>query len=388
MKRALIASLALIVASCLPAAAAPEPVRIDAILELSGTAAFLGQGEAQALKILQGVVNAHGGINGRPVEFAISDDQSNPAVALQLMQDVIARKAPAIIGTGFTATCLAIMPLGKVDGPVTYCITPGVHPPAGSFAFSANVGTNSLAPVMLRYFKARGWTRFAFIASTDASGQDMDNAVAATLALPEFSSLTMVAHERFNTTDISVAAQIARIKTAQPQAAIFWTSGTGFGTLLRSAHDAALDVPVMGGNANEIYAQLKQYKDFLPAQLFFPSPRSIAEGGTPRGAIRNAQETYFKAYRDANARPDLPATMAWDPAMIVIDAYRHLGPDTTAEKVRDYISHLKGWTGVNGVYDFTDGSQRGLDENAAVVLRFDGAADTFINASGPAGRLK
>jgi branched-chain amino acid transport system substrate-binding protein len=304
------------------------------------------------------------------------------------MQGVVAHKAPAMIGTGFTATCLAIMPLSKVSGPVTYCITPGVHPPPNSYAFSANIGTEGMAPVMLRYFRERGWTRFAFIASTDASGQDLENAVNVAMQRPEFKSLTMVDREHFNTADLSVAAQIERIKAAQPQAAIFWTAGTGFGTLLRNAHDAGLDIPIMGGNANENYAQLRQYKDFLPSQLYFPSPRAIAEGGALPGPIRDAQAVYFKAYHAAGARPDLPATMAWDPAMIIIDAYRHLGPDTTAEKVRDALENLHGWVGVNGVYDFAGGTQRGLGENACVVLRYDGPTDNFVNASRPGGRLK
>jgi branched-chain amino acid transport system substrate-binding protein len=387
--RALLTTLALLAASAAPAAAAaPEPVRIDVIVSQTGTAAFLGQGESQALKILQGVVNAHGGINGRPVEFDIADDQSSPATAVQLMQAVVARKAPAMIGTGFTATCLAIMPLSKAAGPVTYCITPGVHPPPNSFAFSANIGTEGMAPVMLRYFKERGWTRFAFIASTDASGQDLENAVNTAMQRPEFKAMTMVARERFNTADLSVSAQIARIKAAQPQAAIFWTAGTGFGTLLRNAHDSGLDIPIMGGNANENYAQLRQYKEFLPSQLYFPSPRAIAEGGALPGPIRDAQAIYFKAYKDAGARPDLPATMAWDPALIIIDAYRHVGPDAPATAVRDYIEQLHSWVGVNGVYDFADGSQRGLGENACVILRYDGAKDAFLNASRPAGKLQ
>jgi branched-chain amino acid transport system substrate-binding protein len=392
MKRPLIALVplfALLLASAAPVrAATPDPVRIDVILEMSGVAAFLGQGESQALQILQGVVNARGGINGRPVEFVIGDDQSNPAQAVQIMQAIVSRKASAIIGTGFTATCNAIMPLSKTNGPVTYCITPGVHPPAGSYAFSANVGTESMAPVMLRYFKERGWTRFAFISSTDASGQDMENGVNAAMRRPEFAGMTMVDREHFNTADLSVAAQMSRIKAAQPQAAIFWTAGTGFGTLLRSAHDNALDMPIMGGNANENYAQLKQYKDFIPAQLYFPSPRAIAEGGALPGPIHDAQAVYFKAYHDAGARPDLPATMAWDPAMILIDAYRHLGVDASADKVRDYIENLHGWIGVNGVYDFSGGSQRGLGENACLILRYDGPTDTFITSSRPMGLLK
>jgi len=370
-------------------AAAPEPVHIDVILSQTGTAAFLGQGETQALKILQGVVNAKGGVNGRPVQFDIGDDQSTPTQAVALMSAAQAHHPGALLGTGFTATCLAILPLAqRGNGPATYCMTPGVHPPAGSYGFSANIGTESMAPVMLRFFKEKGWTRFAFMNSIDASGQDVLNAVTRAMTLPEFKTLTMVDEEHFNTTDISVSAQIARIKAAQPQAVIFWTAGTGFGTVLRNAHDAGLDVPTIGGNANELYSQMAQYKSFLPTDLYFPSPRSIAEGGTFPGPIQDAQNIYFKAFKAANLKPDLSSTMAWDPGLIIIDAYKHLGPDASADKVRDYIAHLHGFVGVNGLYDFRDGSQRGLGENACVMLRYDGAKNEFTNASRPAGHLK
>lgn len=73
--------------------------------------------------------------------------------------------------------------------------------------------------------------------------------------------------------------------------------------MLRNAHDAGFDVPIIGGNANELYAQLAQYKGFLPAELYFPSPRSIAEGGTLAGPIKDAQSVYFKAFKAAACGP-------------------------------------------------------------------------------------
>jgi branched-chain amino acid transport system substrate-binding protein len=38
--------------------------------------------------------------------------------------------------------------------------------------------------------------------------------------------------------------------------------------------------------------------------------------------------------------------------MIVIDALRHLGPQATASQIRDHTAHLRGFAGVNGIYDF------------------------------------
>jgi hypothetical protein len=63
--------------------------------------------------------------------------------------------------------------------------------------------------------------------------------------------------------------------------------------------------------------------------------------------------------------------------MIVIDAFRHLGTDATAQQLRDYIEHLKGWTGVLGTYDFTVGNQRGIPVDATAVLRWNAATSDW-----------
>src|SRR6185437_9026225 len=122
------------------------------------------------------------------------------------------------------AMCNAVTPLVK-SGPVMYCLSPGIHPPAGSFAFTSSVSTIDLSRALLRYFRGRGWTRIALMTSTDASGQDAERGIDGNLALPENKGVKVVAREHFNTTDVSVAAQIENIKAAKPQAFIAWSTG-------------------------------------------------------------------------------------------------------------------------------------------------------------------
>ena len=47
-----------------------------------------------------------------------------------------------------------------------------------------------------------------------------------------------------------------------------------------------------------------------------------------------------------------------------------LGPDATAEQLHEYISHLKGYAGVFGYYDFNKYPQRGLGEDNTLVTRW------------------
>ncbi len=104
------------------------------ILPMTGSAAFLGKEESAALGVAETTVNKAGGISGRPIKFAIQDDQSNPTVSLQLATAIIASKAPIMIGSSITASCAAIAPLMK-DGPIDVCLSPGLHPAEGSYVF-------------------------------------------------------------------------------------------------------------------------------------------------------------------------------------------------------------------------------------------------------------
>jgi branched-chain amino acid transport system substrate-binding protein len=372
------------VASIAPARAA-EPFEIPTIMSLTGSAAFLGKSEALALQLAESMVNAHGGIKGRPVHFAVQDDGSNPQNAVQLTNAALASKPPVILGGSVVGVCNAMAAIVKAAGPVQYCFSPGIHPAKDSFTFSSSISTNDLAAVALRFFKGKHWTKIALITSTDASGQDAANAFLDAFRLKEMDGLSLVAQEHFNPTDVSVSAQMSRISAAHPDAVVAWSTGTPFGTLLRGISDAGLDVPILGGNGNLTYPQLAGYKGFIPKQMYFPSPRFFAREQVRPGPIRDAQNAFFTAFKPTGVRPDNAHSFSWDPALLVVDALRHTGVDASPDAVRSYLENLHGFTGINGLYDFRDGSQRGLGQNVAIIIKYDGATETFSGVSHPGG---
>jgi hypothetical protein len=71
-----------------------------------------------------------------------------------------------------------------------------------------------------------------------------------------------------------------------------------------------------------------------------------------------------------------------------VEAYRHLGVKATAAQIKDYINHLHGFAGINGIYDFRDGTQHGIGENAVVMVRWDIPKGDFVAVSKRAGNLK
>jgi branched-chain amino acid transport system substrate-binding protein len=301
----------LLAATVAPAGAA-DPYDVNVLLSVTGPGAFLGQSEAKSLQAIELIANRTGGINGRPVHFVIADDESSPQLAVQLTNALIAKGVPIMLGPSYSATCYAVLPIVK-NGPVQYCYTPSVHTVAPCFTFSSGVSTKNLALAGMRYFRERGLRKLAILVTTDATGQDGENVIKQDLTLPENAGLSLVATEHFTPGDISINAQISRLKSSGAQYVIAWVTGTPFGTVIEGAVDGGLDLPILTNAGNLSVVQMTQYAAFVP------------------------KEPYFTGFR----------------------FLRHTGPNPTAERVRAYIANLHGFAGINGIMDFRDGQQRG-----------------------------
>lgn len=366
---------------------AAEPFNIDVILSLTGYAGFIGAQHQLALKGLEEAVNRTGGIQGQPLHFTIVDDQSNPATATQLASQIIAKGAPIILGPSLTGDCEAVFPRIVENGPLTYCFSPALYPSAGTYAFASGPSTRDLNVAALRYFRLRGWKRVALLSTTDASGQDGEKQGLAGLALPENKSLELVANEHFGVADLSIAAQISRIAAAHPQAILAWVTGTPTGTALRGIHDNGLDVPVMLNAGDIVKKQIADYASFVPSTLLFPGLLYMTpELASP--AVRATQTQFIDAFSAQQAAATVPGAFGYEPARVAVEAFRHVGTRATAKQLRDYIESIKGFPSINGLMNFTDGSQRGSSASGVVIVRWDNQNQTFVPVSKPGGVLR
>jgi branched-chain amino acid transport system substrate-binding protein len=375
--------LALGVVASLPARAA-DTYDIQAILPLTGQAAFIGKGDVNALNAIQALVNKQGGIKGRPINFVVSDDQSQPAVAVQLLTRAQGSHPALVIGSTLAGICNAMAPLVK-DGPVQLCFSPAFNATADGYSFSAGVGTLDLIRAAARFLIARGYHRVALITTTDASGVDADTKAMAVLARPENHALTIVADEHYALNDLSVAAQMARIKAANPDVIIGWATGTPFGTVLRGVQDAGLNVPVLTTNGNMSYNQLKQYAQILPKELLFPGLPSFTPDQLPNGPLKKAVQTFNDAFKVTGIPPGAGENQVWDLTLLAVAGLQKLGPDATPEQLRDAIVDVRGYTGIYGPFDFKTNPGRGVGIDGVIIQRWDPTKDVFVGLSRPGG---
>jgi branched-chain amino acid transport system substrate-binding protein len=382
-------SIGIAVAMCLfptlAVSAAPAtgaPYDIDVVLPITGTFAFIGTTHVKELTVLEGIVNKEGGIQGRPVNFIFHDDTSNPEVSLQIHQTILAKHPAVVLGSSLGALCQATTPLYLTNGPVNYCFSPVIPTTKDSYVFSGSVGGRDLIKATIRYFRGKGWKKFATLNTTDASGQIADRDIAFILGLPEFKDMSLVTAEHFGNLDTSVTAQVSKIKALDPQAMIIWAPGTALGTALHAVSDVGLDVPIATTSANMIVPQMKSYASFIPKTVLFQGVGYVA-GAAHKDSP--AMAMYVNGMKDNGMLQDFQTGIAWDPAMIVIDALKKLGPNATAKQLHDYIENLHDYTGITGTYDFRDGSQRGIGVDATLIMKWEPDKADFVTVSKPGG---
>ena len=379
-------ALAVLVTLIMAGGADAEEFTINAILSLSGNGAFLAGGQKKVLELEAGGVNAQGGIGGKSIRFVFHDDQSSPQVAVQLLNEIMATHPAVVVGSSLVAMCSAMVPLLNRQL-VLYCLSPGYHPPPGSFAFSSNTSTWDAQVSTVRYFRLKGQTRIATITSSDATGQDADRGIDAALAIPDNSSVKIVDREHFNLSDVSVAAQIERIRAVNPQLVLAWATGTPSATIFKGLVQAGIELPVVTTGGNQLVAQMRHFKNFLPNELYAGGGAYQRHDGLykldPR--VETAQQTMYAALEKTDLQPDVIIGTSWDAGLIVLQALRALGTSASAEQVHSYIANLTGFPGVSGVYNFPASPERGLGVNDTVVVRWDAEHDRFVWVSKPGG---
>ena len=113
-----VAALALAVS--IPAGAeAKEPLKIGAILSVTGPASYLGAPEAKTLEMLVADINAKGGVAGHRIELIVKDSGGDPAKAVSFAKQLMDEDLVfAIIGPATSGESIAVKALAEESGTI------------------------------------------------------------------------------------------------------------------------------------------------------------------------------------------------------------------------------------------------------------------------------
>lgn len=194
------------------------PIEVDAIADLSGTYGQFGTEGLNGIKAQIAVINAHGGVLGRPLKLNFLDDQSSATVAASAAQQLVnatggqtaimveAGSVPttteAILPVTTSAKFITISPstLPTLDNPATYPYNYGAYPSQA----------NQVPGVLAAIRKVLGSSKdVAVVNGSDVGAMTVGNALATAFTS---AGLNVVAHESVSetSTDDTVALQKAK----------------------------------------------------------------------------------------------------------------------------------------------------------------------------------
>ncbi len=345
---------------------AQEPIRIGAILSVTGAASFLGEPEKNTLVMLKDQINQAGGINGRPLEVIIEDSKSDETQAVLSAKKLVERdKVLAIIGPSTTGESMAVIPTMMQNKVML---------------ISAAAGTGITLPVKERFwiFKTAQYDMSAVEAIyTTLKKKDISKVGIITIttgfgdagrkALQELASqygISIVADERYGPKDSDMTAQLTKIRAAGAQAVINWSVGPGQVIVTKNWQALKMGIPLYQshgwGSKKNIELAGKAAEGVIA-----PLGRVVIWDKLPDNHIQKALLKKYVTDYDARfkAEPGQFGAHAYDAMQMIVEALKKVGPDRN--KIRDYIeNNLKKWPGAGGVYSMSPADHCGLDKNA------------------------
>jgi len=355
-----------------------EPIKIGAIVSLTGTYAGLGEPEKKTIEMEVKRINDAGGVNGRPIEVIIEDDGTDNTKAVSAATKLIDQdKVVAIIGATGTGQSMAIR--NEIDrAGLPQVSMAGGNAITGQFdklVFQTPWSNAIVVPYTLDYLKKQGITKIGLI--SDSGGFGKDGQAILVQEAPNF-GITVVSDETFNAGDADMTAQLTKIKNSGAQAVVMWTAGKEAATVVKNAKDLGLTIPVYGSHGN---ARLEFIEGAGPAA----EGVRIAAGhvllpetyGTDSPEYKTATE-FIDNYEAANGQP--PSTFAghaYDALYLIVNAAKSIDGEITAASLRDAIEKTKAFAGIGGSFTYSPTDHSGLTEKDLSMYEIKGGTWTL-----------
>ena len=361
--QAALAAIAL--ASLSTAAFAAEPIKIGAVLSVTGPAAFLGDPELKTLKIYVDKTNAEGGILGRPLELVSYDDGSDAAKANSFARRLIDDdRVDVILGGTTTGSTMAMIPLVEKAEIPLISLAGGVvivEPPR-KWVFKVPHNDRMAAERIFQDMKKRGLTKVALLSETSGFGQSGRKEL---LAAAPKAGIDIVADETYGPKDTDVTAQLTKVRGVDGvQAILVFGLGEGPAVVMKDIAQLGIKLPVYQshGVASEQFIRLAGSAAEgvrLPAAAILV-PDQLPDSD-PQKAVENAYVALYKSKTGEDVSTF--GGHAADAFAIWKAAVERAG-STDKAKVRDEIEKTSGFAGTGGIVTMSPEDHLGLKTEA------------------------
>lgn len=335
-------------------AASGEPIRIGAVLGISGRFAFVGEGQQNALQLAQDEINEAGGIAGRPVEFVIYDDEVNDTKTVQLTNRLIGEdNVVAIIGPSITIPALAIAPIVEREQMPNITLTSAAiwEEQDATYIFQTTP-REEIETLSILAFLANELGAQSVVVLYDDQPYGTRNLGFIEQFAPDF-GIEVIATESITNDATNAVPQLERLRAAGPDALILWVGDPAASSAAKGLDQIGWDVHMIGSSA-------------IAGPRFIELAGPAAEGIYSDATINYAepppnQAAFLSAYSERfGAPPTQFAAFAYDAAYALKGAIEQAGGSTEPDDIVQGLIDMPPLEGVNATFDFTPDNHNGI----------------------------
>ena len=240
---------------------AAEPIKIGASISLSGKYAQTGLHFRRGYELWREQVNARGGLMGRPVEFVILDDKSDPTTGARLYEKLITLdKVDLVLGPYSSAVTFAVSTVTeKYKYPmlaagassakiwqrgyryVFMVVTPGENYLDGAIDIAKQKGAKRVAIINADSLYPKTWAKSA-VEKVKGAG------------------LELVFHEEFPEKPTDLSAILIKVKSANPEVLLCGTYFNDAVLITRQMKELGVNVKIL---AQTVGPSLPQFSENL-----------------------------------------------------------------------------------------------------------------------------
>ena len=226
------------------AVAKSETIRVGLIASLTGKYSALGSEDKKAVDLAVEQLNEAGGLLGKKVEVITRDDQTLPDKSVLAYNDLKSQNVVAIIGSVFSNSALATIPLTQNDGIPYLSLTPAEEQvlPVKPYVFVIPALANAYAERYLEYMQAQKLAKIAI--AHDTKGAYAISGYNSTKALASKYGVQIVRDEVFETATNDFSPIFTHLKGAGAQAFLFWGTGPTGVTVTKQYASSGLKLPL------------------------------------------------------------------------------------------------------------------------------------------------
>ena len=362
----------------------PKEIRIGGSLDLTGPAAFMGQGVRRGINLYFDKVNAEGGIHGRKLTYVIEDDGYVVAKTVTNYKKLTMKnKVFCFLGSTGSVGPKALKPYLEEDqipflGPYGY--TSAMFRPAHEYLFNIYATCEAQAAILVDYVKNEikiDKPIIGLLAEDNEIGQDTIRGAKAQMAKYGWGEPVIELYKR---SAIDFSSQVLRLKAKNVNVFFFPVISSHTAQILKECQKADF-TPYLFATATA--TDMKFLKKAGESAYYGKGLRSFATQVNDRSDAPGARE--FQAalakYDSDNTDPNSFNLFGYGIAKVLCEGIKRAGKDLTREKLIQALETFDNFeTGIFAPVTYGKNNRQGTD--SVRLLYVDKSKKNFIVKTG------